>query len=275
MPKFLKWHLLNMHVHVLTEFSNKLSSPYIKFIGSCKPDNQYLACKTHLGHDTRAHTHHALRITRVKAPLPSFQVLPERGYAGVPAPLTHTRVSNRLKCCGQSLTIPINNSLVFSRSGPHLFFLQAIPKSVREGRIESVSRWIRANGQEEDRCHLLTWLWGRCPCCEKGQALVLISGSQQSNPATLSCLFWAQNPPTSGEERGISVGISPTGQAASQAGAKLHRCHSMLSVQTVGTHRSNSSPRKCRKIRRHNTLLFGIAALWSYSSAGICDSDLK
>lgn len=86
---------------------------------------QYLACKTHLGHATRARTHPIPGVTRVKAAVPSFQVLPEKGWGGVPAPLTDTRVSNRLKSNGHSLVSPISNSLGFKwrKGGPHLFFL--------------------------------------------------------------------------------------------------------------------------------------------------------
>lgn len=121
-------------MHVLTEFNNEVSSPYLNFVGSYKPDTQHLACKTQLGHATRAHTHLIPGVIRVKAAMPSFQVLPEKGWGGVPAPLTDTRVSHRLKSHGHSHTSPINNSLGFKwrKGGPRLFFLQATPKSMSE-----------------------------------------------------------------------------------------------------------------------------------------------
>lgn len=133
-----------MQTYVLTEFSNKVSNTYLNFVGSYKPDTQYLACKTHLGHATRAHTHPIPGVTRMKAAVPSFQVLPDKGWGGVPAPLTDTRVSNRLKSHGHSLTSPTNNSLGFKwrKGGPHLFFLQATPKSTTEGRIGFMSSHI-------------------------------------------------------------------------------------------------------------------------------------
>jgi len=77
-----------------SEFNNKVSSPYLNFIGSYEPDTQYLLCETHLRHATRACTHPVPGVTGVKAKTPSFQVLPEKGWGGVPAPLTDIRESN-------------------------------------------------------------------------------------------------------------------------------------------------------------------------------------